>query len=62
MTIDQQPKLFEMNGKAYETDAETLAVLRSIVPSAKTTGDSSAVIAVMELGVKLGRIREVAGE
>jgi hypothetical protein len=50
---------FEMNGMAYETDAETLAVLRSIVPSAKATGDMSAVSVVMVLGVEVGRIREI---
>jgi len=52
---------FTLNDKAYETDAETLAVLRSIVPSARATGDSSAVIAVIELGLKSGRIREMNG-
>jgi hypothetical protein len=51
---------FEMNGKTYTTDVETLEVLRSIVPSAKATGDSSAVIAVMEIGLMTGRIVEIA--
>jgi hypothetical protein len=51
-------KTFEMNGIAYETDAETLEVLRSIVPSAKVSDDNSAVAAVMFLGIKTGRIRE----
>ncbi len=51
---------FEMNGKAYETDAQTLNVLRSIVPAAKATGDASAVAVVMELGIQMGRIKEVA--
>lgn len=50
---------FEMNGKTYETDAETLALLRSIVPAAKETGDSSAVAAVMILGEQGGRIRQI---
>lgn len=50
---------FEMNGKGYETDAETLEVLRSIVPTAKAAGDMSAVIAVMSLGEAAGRIREM---
>lgn len=52
-------KTFEMNGKGYETDAETLNVLRSIVPAAKQAGDASAVAAVMELGLETGRIREL---
>lgn len=52
-------KTFEMNGKAYQTDAQTLEVLRSIVPAAKSTGDASAVAVVMELGLQMGRIKEV---
>ncbi len=48
---------FTMNGKTYETDAQTSKVLFSIVPSAKETGDYSAVAAVMELGLKRGVIR-----
>lgn len=47
---------FEMNGNAYETDMETLEVLRSIVPPAKSAKDFSAVIAVMDLGEATGRI------
>lgn len=47
-----------MNGKTYTTDAETLNVLRSIIPAAKASGDYSAVAAVMELGLKTGRIVE----
>ena len=47
---------FEMNGNAYSTDAETLEVLRSIVPSAKVANDMSAVILVMDLGEATGRI------
>lgn len=50
---------FEMNGKTYCTDVETLNVLRSIVPTAKASGDMSAVIAVMELGLRFGRIVEI---
>lgn len=50
---------FELNGKTYKTDGETVKVLRSIIPAAKTTGDSSAVIAVMSLGLATGRIIEV---
>jgi len=48
---------FEINGNAYQTDAQTLDVLRSIVPAAKAANDFSAVIAVMALGQAGGRIR-----
>lgn len=48
---------FEMNGKAYRTDAATLDMLRSIVPAAKATGDSSAVEFAMVLGEMAGRIK-----
>jgi hypothetical protein len=51
---------FEMNGKAYATDLATLDVLRSIVPAAKATGDMSAVMAVMDLGLATGRIKRKA--
>ena len=54
-------KTFKLNGETYNTDAATLNVLRSIIPSAKRTGDSSAVIAVMELGLATGRIAKEAG-
>ena len=49
---------FEMNGKSYRTDEETLELLRDIVPSGKAANDMSAVIAVMELGIFNGRIVE----
>lgn len=52
-------KQFELNGEIYETDEEALQVLRSLVPRAKATGDSSAVIAMIELGLISGRIRKV---
>ena len=48
-----------MSGKTYETDEETLEVLASIADDAHATGDPSAVAAVMALGLKSGRIREV---
>lgn len=51
---------FELNNKQYSTDSETINVLRSIMASAKATGDSTAVIAVMALGLKTGRIVELA--
>ena len=52
-------KKFEMNGKVYTTDAETINVLRTIIPKAAETKDYSAVVAVMELGLRFGRIKEV---
>ena len=51
---------FEMNGKTYRTDAETLSVLRTVVPRAKESGDSSALCAVMMFGQATGRIVETA--
>ncbi len=53
------PVTFELNGKGYRTDTETLEVLRLIIPRAKASGDSSAVIAVMELGQLRGRIETI---
>jgi hypothetical protein len=52
-------KTFEMNGTAYETDDETLDILRDIVPPAKQADDFSAVIAIMELGEHTGRIKQI---
>ena len=49
---------FTLNNKTYRTDMETLEVLRSIMPMAREAGDPSAVIAVVELGIATGRIRE----
>jgi hypothetical protein len=51
--------MFTINGKTYSTDSETINVLRSIIGSAKASGDYSAVVAVMALGEKTGRIVEV---
>lgn len=53
-------KTFELNGISYKTDANTLNVLRSVMPSAKKTGDSSAAIAVISLGKMTGRIVELS--
>lgn len=53
--------IFEMNRKSYKTDEETLNVLRGIASSAKKSNDMSAVIAVMALGLKTGRITEIKG-
>lgn len=52
-------RTFEMNGKRYRTDSEILGWLRSFVPQARKTGDSSAVIALMFLGESGGRIVEI---
>lgn len=51
---------FKMDGKSYRTDQETLDVLRSIVPSAERTEDTTAVAAVMYLGLNTGRIEETS--
>lgn len=51
---------FELNNKQYITDSETINVLRSIMAAAKATGDSTAVMAVMVLGLRVGRIIELA--
>ena len=50
---------FEMNGKTYETDTETLELLRSTIPAAKATADFSAVTAIMELGLMAGIIKDI---
>jgi hypothetical protein len=50
---------FEMNGKFYRTDKETLNVLDGIMPSAIKNNDLSALAAVMFLGLESGRICEV---
>lgn len=50
---------FTLNGKAYRTDLETLEVLRSVIEMARESGDSSAVIAIVELGQMTGRIQEI---
>ena len=52
-------KTFKMNGKAYQTDDETLELLRDIIPQAKRAGDFSAVMLVMDLGEHTGRIKEM---
>ena len=51
---------FTLNNETYRTDAETVEVLRSIMPSARKSGDSSAVVAVIALGQATGRIEKVA--
>jgi hypothetical protein len=53
-------KYFTLNGTAYETDAETMEVLRSIMDMAKATNDSSAVMAVIFLGIQAKRISVIS--
>ena len=50
--------MFEMNGKYYQTDEETLEVLRTLIPQAKLSQDFLAVSIVMTFGLKSGRIYE----
>ena len=50
---------FEINGKKYATDLETLKLMRVVVDSADKSGDNSAVIAVMIMGELNGRIKEI---
>ena len=50
------PATFELNGRTYRTDAETVALLRRVVPKAKATGDHSALVAVLTLGQMAGRV------
>ncbi len=52
-------KTFELNGKAYRTDTETLELLRVVVPRAKASGDGSALFAMMHFGQLAGRIVEI---
>lgn len=49
-------KTFEMNGKAYTTDAQTLELLRTkAVPAAKA-GNDKMLSYVMTIGLGTGRI------
>lgn len=48
-----------IDGSEFETDADTLAVLNSIFPSAQASGDYSAVFALMYWGIRAGTIRKV---
>ena len=50
---------FEIDNKTYETDKETIEVLRSIIPSAKENNDTTAVYAVMYFGLASGKIKEI---
>lgn len=51
-------KTFEMNSKAYQTDGETLALLRQAVPMAKA-GNNKMLSILMTLGLKSGCIVEI---
>ena len=52
---------FSLNGATFTTDPTTVRVLRSLIPAARAAGDSSAVIAVLALGLQTGRITHVDG-
>lgn len=41
---------FELNGKTYKTDENTIKILRTIVAKAKETKDTSALQTMMILG------------
>lgn len=58
---------FEMNGRAYRTDWETLEVLASVVKAYEVTvgkqmPDASAVTAMMALGIKTGIIEDITDQ
>lgn len=53
---------FEMNGKGYKTDVETLDLLREQVSIGRKNDDFSAVAAMMTLGVMAGRIVQMTVE
>jgi hypothetical protein len=55
-TMPDQNLPFELCGVNYRTDHDTLSALRSIETDARRTGDSSAVAALMALGLRTGRI------
>jgi len=49
-------KTFRLNNKNYKTDNKTMKVLKSIMSSAKKNNDSTAVQAMIFLGLKTGKI------
>ena len=59
--MSKHNRVFTMSGKTYSTDTSTVNAIRSILPSAKATGDYSAVTAIMVLGMQAGRIVEFVG-
>lgn len=54
-------KTFEMDGKTFRCDAETLEIVRTCVARVKAGADTSALFAVMHWGQKGGRIVEARG-
>ena len=52
---------FELNGKWFMTDNETIKVIRTVIDGYHETGDtdSSAVMAIMLIGTMTGRIQEL---
>lgn len=63
MTYDLTHK-FEMNGKTYRTDQETIELLRPMVASyrAGAEGMLAAIATVMTLGLQSGRVEELQTE
>jgi hypothetical protein len=50
---------FTLNGTAYSTDQETLNVIKSVMPTAKINNDSTAVQAIIFLGLSSGRVKKI---
>jgi len=59
---DRRPltERFRIDGRTYATDAETLRVLETAYPRMIASGDGSAVICVMVLGLRAGRVRAIS--
>jgi hypothetical protein len=51
---------FTLNDKKYRADSESLRVLRGVMESAVLANDGTAVVAMIGLGLKTGRLSEVA--
>ena len=51
-------KAIEIFGKTYLADDETLNVLHTVMPAVTLSGDRSAVMSVLVLGLATGRIKE----
>lgn len=50
---------FEMDGVWYQTDTETITLLRDLVDGFRRHGDNSAIAAIMFLGLQCNRIKEI---
>ena len=51
-------KAIEIFDRAYLVDDETMNVLHKVMPAAALSGDRSAVMSVLVLGLATGRIKE----